>query len=179
MENNLKSIRLEKGLTQQEVADELNVTRQTVSHWEKAQPLPPALALVDLSKLYNESISRIIGENRMITKKQLNFMALVGVLTLNYFLIPYLIPILSFLLIFIFFILVGVAFPFWNLYLFIFKNQSFTVIETGESFLYFGLGMLGIIVIYYVCKKSFKYIKSYIRYNIHSVLYETYEPNVK
>lgn len=71
MENNLKLIRLEKGLTQQEVANLLNVTRQTVSHWENAEPLPPILALVDLSELYNESISRIIGENRMVLKKGL------------------------------------------------------------------------------------------------------------
>ncbi|QIL50320.1 helix-turn-helix transcriptional regulator [Weissella coleopterorum] len=179
MENNLKIIRLEKELTQQEVADSLNVTRQTVSHWENAEPLPPILALVDLSELYNESISRIIGENRMIIKKRLNLMALIGMLTLNYFLIPYLFPSISFILIVVLLILVGVGFPFWQLYLFIFEQQNFSTMEIVDSFVYFGLGILGTLVVYVIWKKLFKYIKSYIRYNVNSIFYETYVPDGK
>lgn len=97
-------------------------------------------------------------------------------LTLNYFLIPYLIPIISFGLIILFLILVGVGFLFWQLYLFIFEQQNFSIVEILNSFLYFSLGILGIAIVHFIWKKSFKYIKSYIRYNINSVFYETYVP---
>ena len=39
-QNNLKALRKEKGITQEELAARLNVVRQTVSKWEKGLSVP-------------------------------------------------------------------------------------------------------------------------------------------
>ena len=49
---NLKKFRIAKNLTQEQVADALRVTAQTVSRWECANTLPDVLTLPALAKLY-------------------------------------------------------------------------------------------------------------------------------
>ena len=49
----LAKLRKEKGLSQEEVADRINVTRQTVSKWELDQSLPDFEKIIPLCKLYN------------------------------------------------------------------------------------------------------------------------------
>ena len=39
-QNNLKALRKEKGITQEELAARLNVVRQTVSKWETDETVP-------------------------------------------------------------------------------------------------------------------------------------------
>jgi len=41
---NVKTLRKNKGITQEELAARLNVVRQTISKWEKGQSVPDALA---------------------------------------------------------------------------------------------------------------------------------------
>ena len=53
---NLKKFRLAKGLTQEQVADKLNVNSQTVSRWECGTTLPDVLTLPELAKLYEVTI---------------------------------------------------------------------------------------------------------------------------
>lgn len=43
-QENLKTLRKKKGVTQEELTARLNVVRQTVSKWEKDQSVPDALA---------------------------------------------------------------------------------------------------------------------------------------
>lgn len=57
---NIKRIRLEKGLTQQEVADQLFVTRQAVSRWENGSTLPDINTIEKLSKIYDCTINDIV-----------------------------------------------------------------------------------------------------------------------
>ena len=38
--NNIKKVREEKGLTQEQLAERLNVTRQAVSNWENEKTQP-------------------------------------------------------------------------------------------------------------------------------------------
>ena len=37
LSNNIKSLRMQNGLTQKELADKLHITSQAVSRWEKAK----------------------------------------------------------------------------------------------------------------------------------------------
>lgn len=63
----IKGIRIELGLTQKELADELSVSFSTVNRWENGKTKPNKIALVMLKELCKESrISKafldLIGE---------------------------------------------------------------------------------------------------------------------
>lgn len=55
----LKKLRMEKQLSQKEVADKLNVTHQTISAWETGKTLPDLETLVQLCILYNTSLDEL------------------------------------------------------------------------------------------------------------------------
>ena len=61
MQNNLIRLRKEAGLSQEELADKLAVSRQAVSKWERGEALPDTDNLIRLAKLYNVSIDEIVG----------------------------------------------------------------------------------------------------------------------
>lgn len=52
----IKKLRLEKELTQKDVADQLHVTFQTVSKWEKDEDEPDISSLRKLSRLFGCSM---------------------------------------------------------------------------------------------------------------------------
>ena len=56
----LKEKRKELDLTQQHVADHLNVTRQTVSSWEVGKSFPDISTLIKISDFYQLSLDYII-----------------------------------------------------------------------------------------------------------------------
>ncbi|MBR6113253.1 MAG: helix-turn-helix transcriptional regulator [Bacilli bacterium] len=60
----LMNLRKEKHLSQEEVADRLNVTRQTVSKWELDQSTPDFDKIVPLCKLYEISSEELITGNK-------------------------------------------------------------------------------------------------------------------
>lgn len=57
----LKAIRKEKGYTQESLAIELNVVRQTVSKWEKGLSVPDAEMLQRISEVLDVSVNRLLG----------------------------------------------------------------------------------------------------------------------
>lgn len=59
---NLKVLRHKKGLTQEALAIKLNVTRQTISKWEKGISVPDAEMLVQLAEILEVSISQLLGQ---------------------------------------------------------------------------------------------------------------------
>lgn len=59
-EENLKKLRKEKGLSQQEVALRLHVVRQTVSKWEQGLSVPDADLLVKLADVLETDISHLL-----------------------------------------------------------------------------------------------------------------------
>lgn len=62
----LKRIRKEKHLTQEQVAQRLNISRQAISRWENDLAMPDIDNLVVLSKLYEVSIEELLGEKETI-----------------------------------------------------------------------------------------------------------------
>ena len=61
MQNNLIRLRKQAGLSQEDLADKLAVSRQAVSKWERGEALPDTDNLIRLAKLYNVSIDEIVG----------------------------------------------------------------------------------------------------------------------
>lgn len=57
------NLRKERGLSQERVAEELQVTRQSISLWETDQASPSIDNLLLLSKLFNVSIDDIVNKN--------------------------------------------------------------------------------------------------------------------
>lgn len=59
---NLKQIRKEKGISQEELASRLNVVRQTISKWEKGLSVPDAELLIKLSEILETSVGTLLGD---------------------------------------------------------------------------------------------------------------------
>lgn len=60
----LKTLRSEKGLTQEQLAEQLNVSGRTVSRWETGSNMPDISTLVELAEFYQITIPEIIDGER-------------------------------------------------------------------------------------------------------------------
>ena len=58
---NLKNIRRAKGISQELLAEQLHVVRQTVSKWENGFSVPDADALIRLAEFFETSVSALLG----------------------------------------------------------------------------------------------------------------------
>ena len=63
LNENIKTIRKSKGLSQEELAVKLNVVRQTVSKWEQGLSVPDSDMLISLSDALETPVSTLLGEN--------------------------------------------------------------------------------------------------------------------
>ncbi len=66
----IAELRKEKNMTQQELADKLNVTDRAVSHWENGRRLPDISLLKELGNVFNVTIDEIIGGKKMTEDEQ-------------------------------------------------------------------------------------------------------------
>lgn len=68
---NLMKLRKKQGMSQQEVADLLQVSRQTISNWELNQGAPTIDKAKDLAQLYDVSLDDLVGHNvEVISSKE-------------------------------------------------------------------------------------------------------------
>ncbi len=63
LKENIKSIRKQRGLSQEELAIKLNVVRQTISKWEQGLSVPDSEMLVSISEVLEIPVSTLLGEN--------------------------------------------------------------------------------------------------------------------
>ena len=69
LSDNIKSLRKNKGYTQEELAARINVVRQTVSKWEKGFSVPDAEALQRLADVLEVDIKELLGAPALSEQK--------------------------------------------------------------------------------------------------------------
>ena len=57
----LLSLRQQKGMSQEELANQLHVSRQTISKWESDLSLPDMKTMLDISDFFQISITELLG----------------------------------------------------------------------------------------------------------------------
>jgi len=74
----LKETRIDKGLTQEEVADRIGMTRQAVSAYESGKRQPGIDILMKLAEVYEVSIENLLyGEKDVIEKRRVKCIAII------------------------------------------------------------------------------------------------------
>ncbi len=58
----LQLIRKNKGLTQEELAERLSVSRQAVAKWESGQVYPDIMNLIQISNLFNVTVDYLVRD---------------------------------------------------------------------------------------------------------------------
>lgn len=62
----IKAARVEKKFTQEQVAEVLGVSRQTISNWENGKSYPDIISVIKMSKCYGVSLDYLLkGEEKM------------------------------------------------------------------------------------------------------------------
>lgn len=62
----LKNARIEAGFTQEKAAEEIDVSRQTISNWENEKSYPDIISVIALSDLYSVSLDELLkGDQKM------------------------------------------------------------------------------------------------------------------
>ena len=58
---NLKDIRIKNKYNQEDIAEQLGVTKQTISNWEKGKRTPDINYLIKLANIYQVTLDSLIG----------------------------------------------------------------------------------------------------------------------
>ena len=94
----LKEARISSGKTQEQVAGEIQVSRQTISNWETEKSYPDIVSVLRLSELYGVSLDVLLkGDDNMIrhleesTNVVRSNQKLIGAILVNIFVIALLI----------------------------------------------------------------------------------------
>lgn len=64
----IKELRKEKGLTQEQLAEQLNVSRRTVSRWETGDNLPDLDILIEMADYYDIDLRELLDGERKSEK---------------------------------------------------------------------------------------------------------------
>ncbi len=68
----IATLRRENNMTQQQLADTLNITDKAVSKWENGRCMPDISFLEELSKIFNVTVKEILNGERLYKKRQIN-----------------------------------------------------------------------------------------------------------
>lgn len=62
----LRDLRKERGMTQEQIAEQFNVSNRTVSRWENGKNMPELDLLIELSDYYKIELREILNGERLI-----------------------------------------------------------------------------------------------------------------
>lgn len=65
----IKSARIQKEYTQEQSAENLMVSRQTISNWENGKSLPDIVSIIRMSDLYDVSLDELLKGDRVLMEK--------------------------------------------------------------------------------------------------------------
>lgn len=65
----IKSARKEKSLTQQELADQLHISRSAISNWENERNYPDLQTIIQLSDILEISLDKLLKEDKVMVKE--------------------------------------------------------------------------------------------------------------
>ena len=70
----IKTARNEAGLSQEQAAEALGVSRQTVSNWETGKTYPDIISVIKMSDLYSVSLDRLLKEESSVKQSYRSFL---------------------------------------------------------------------------------------------------------
>lgn len=62
LNESIKNLRRQKGMSQEELANKLHVVRQTVSKWENGLSVPDSSLLISLADELDSNVAKLLGE---------------------------------------------------------------------------------------------------------------------
>lgn len=65
----IKNARIKNEYTQEQVAENLLVSRQTISNWENGKSLPDIVSIIKISELYGLSLDELMKGDETLMKK--------------------------------------------------------------------------------------------------------------
>lgn len=69
LKDTIKKLRIQQGLSQDELAERVHVARQTISKWERGTSVPDADSLMALARALGVSAAELLGESAMAEKE--------------------------------------------------------------------------------------------------------------
>lgn len=70
----LKNARNEKGITQEQAAELLDVSRQTISNWENSKSYPDIISVIKMSDIYSISLDHLLKEEKSMNQTYQEFL---------------------------------------------------------------------------------------------------------
>ncbi len=65
----LKELRKQKGISQEQLAEKIHVSRQAITKWESGNGIPDIENLIAISSLFNESLDSLLSEEKSLISK--------------------------------------------------------------------------------------------------------------
>ena len=65
----IRSARIKKEYTQEQAAEKLLVSRQTISNWENGKSLPDVISIIRMSELYEVSLDKLLKGDKVLMEK--------------------------------------------------------------------------------------------------------------
>ncbi|QVK19643.1 helix-turn-helix transcriptional regulator [Mycoplasmatota bacterium] len=72
LQDNLKKLRKEKKLSQEQLAEKLNISRQAISKWESGKAYPDIDNLISLKDIFKVSLDELVVNEKMDKEKSIN-----------------------------------------------------------------------------------------------------------